>query len=207
MIHDFATDHEHSKDRAGDAAFWEPIYRRHFPDFETLTFEHDVARQKLGIDRIVSLPGGVEVTVDEKLRERHYPDVALEYWSSRERKTRGWVCKPVACHYFLYVWPSGQSMLIPSKLLRQAWRNHAREWIDWYAPPIEAKNRGYTTVSVGVPANVLSGALVEAMLPARPGEPATILEIPDDVAIEDLPDYLSENDGWLPEELRGEAKW
>lgn len=33
------------------------------------------------------------------------------------------------------------------------------------------------------------------------------IEIPDTVPVEQFADYLTENDGWLPEELRGEAKW
>lgn len=163
-MHDFH--HSLAKSAAqADHPVWESVYRRAFPSFAAMSnVRTDGWAQRGGIDRVVVLASGKTLTVDEKVRERDYGDVLLEYWSSVEHKTPGWVAKDLACDFIAYaVPPSNKCFLLPFQTLRRAWRENHRKWVQEY-PRIEARNSGYTTVSVGVPTGVLFGALSDAMV-------------------------------------------
>lgn len=120
--------------------------------------------QRGGIDRLIVLASGKQVLVDEKVRYKEYDDIALEYWSSRERKIPGWVAKDLACDYIAYAFVNSQRCyLLPFLQLRKAWAEHHRQWVGRF-PKVEAANDGYTTVSVAVPIDTLMRAIQSTLL-------------------------------------------
>lgn len=155
-----------------DAPWWEDVYRQAFPDFSAM---HDVRAdgwaQRGGIDRQVILCDGTVLKVDEKARRTSYDDFLLEYYSDSERRTPGWMAKPLTCDYIAYAFvPSRTCYLLPYQLLRRAWWRHRTEWVGRHRV-VRAPNNGYTTVSVAVPIPVVLAALTGAMA-VRWTEPA-----------------------------------
>ena len=147
-----------------DAPWWIDVYREAFPDLaSTVCVRNDGWAQRGGIDRVITLNSGKTLTVDEKVRDKDYPDILLEYWSSKEHKTPGWVAKDLACDFIAYAFiPSATCYLLPFQTLRRAWRKHHKEWVNTYYKA-EAKNKGYTTISVCVPIEILMASLNDAM--------------------------------------------
>jgi hypothetical protein len=71
------------------APWWEPVYREAFPSFEGMTYvNRDGSGQRDGIDRLIALTSGRTIAIDEKVRERDYPDFCLEYWSVKHKGDR-----------------------------------------------------------------------------------------------------------------------
>lgn len=163
MTHDFRRSLEMSNAQA-DAPWWEPVYRKAFPGFNSMmSVRQDGWAQRGGIDRVVVLRSGKTLTVDEKVRAENWPDILLERWSDRDRKSPGWVQKDLACDYIAYAFiPSQTCHLLPFLQLRRAWLQHGARWIE-SCPTIEAKNNGYVTESIAVPVPELMGALMGAM--------------------------------------------
>lgn len=164
MIHDFQESLQ-SSHAASDLPIWLEIYRQAFPDLSAaIDHRQDGEHQRAGIDRSVILSNSKQILIDEKIRWKSYPDIALEYWSDRDRKVPGWVCKPLRADFICYaIAPSGQAYLLPVPQLQQAWAIHSEEWIRLYRPAIEAKNKRYVTVSCGVPVAVLFKAIGECL--------------------------------------------
>lgn len=162
-VHDFAERLAFSHAQA-DAPFWLEVYRKAFPNLvSTVSVRNDGWAQRGGIDRVVTLDSGRTIPIDEKVREEDWPDILLEYWSDRDRKIRGWVCKELACEYIAYAFlPSQTCYLLPTLTLRRSWQINARDWIKRFKR-VEAANKGYVTVSVAVPRDVLLVALTDAM--------------------------------------------
>lgn len=151
---------------AADWPGWEGIYRKAFPDFAAMIdHRQDGLHQRQGIDRSIVLANSKQLLVDEKVRGRNartgrvYEDIALEYWSDEARSIPGWVCKPLLADYIAYaILPLGRCYLLPVLQLQAAWKKHKDNWIGQY-PRISAQNRGWTTISVGVPVRVLFPAI------------------------------------------------
>lgn len=163
MIHDFADSLAKSQAQA-DAPWWFEVYRSAFPDMmAAVNVRADGWAQRGGIDRVLTLASGKTLYVDEKVREENWPDILLEYWSNFERKVPGWVAKDLACDFIAYAFvPSQRCHLLPFQTLRRAWRENHQAWVSNYKR-IEARNSGYTTVSVAIPTKVLLSALCDAM--------------------------------------------
>lgn len=164
MLHNFEESLKKSHAQA-DAPWWLDVYREAFPSLQSsVNVRDDGWAQRGGIDRVLTLACGKTLGIDEKVREKDWPDIALEYWSDEERKIRGWVAKDLACDFIAYAFiPSATCYLLPFQNLRRAWRQNYQEWVDRY-PRIEAPNSGYTTISVGVPIPILMQAISDAML-------------------------------------------
>lgn len=154
-----------------NAPWWEAVYRKAFPGLQVCTsVRQDGWAQRGGIDRILVLRSGKTITVDEKIREKDWPDILLERYSDKARKTPGWMHKELACDYIAYAFvPSETCYLLPFLTLRKAWIENGRDWIrkaeqraDGFAL-IEATNNGYVTQSVAVPIKTLFNALENAM--------------------------------------------
>jgi hypothetical protein len=119
--------------------------------------------QRGGIDRVVTLRSGKTVTIDEKVRERTWPDILLERWSDKERKAPGWIQQDLACDFIAYIFLDTKTChLLPCLQLRRAWLLHGRQWVQQY-PAIYAVNRGYISESVAVPIPIILNAIVGAM--------------------------------------------
>jgi hypothetical protein len=147
-----------------DAGWWLDVYRVAFPSLKaSVSVPKDGWAQRGGIDRVLTLASGKTLYVDEKVREKDWPDVLLEYWSDRDRKKPGWVAKDLACDFIAYAFvPSETCYLLPFQTLRRAWQTCHKRWVAEYRR-VEAVNDGYVTVSVAVPTQVLLSSLSDAM--------------------------------------------
>ena len=160
--HDFVESLKKSQAQAGNP-LWERVYQRAFPTLQTMAdVRQDGWAQRGGIDRVLILSSGKTIHVDEKVRDKDYGDILLEYWSDEAGRVPGWIAKDLACDFIAYaVLPSSKCYLLPFHTLRLAWQLNRRHWVEKFKR-IEAQNRGYVTVSVGVPADILLSALSEA---------------------------------------------
>ena len=170
-VHNFATSLRRSEVQV-DATWWEAVYRKAFPTMAAMVpVRQDGWAQRGGIDRIIILASGKEIKIDEKVRDRDFNDVLLEYWSNTERRIPGWIAKDLACDFVAYAYLETQRcFLLPFPLLRRAWKQHGREWVEKAESQEEefrkvvARNQGYITTSVAVSWNVLSEALTDSMV-------------------------------------------
>lgn len=142
-----------------NSPIWEKCYRQWFPGFQRMLYHpKDGWGQRRGIDRSVYVRHGdceKEILVDEKMRRpgkngRIYTDIALEFWSNKERRTPGWVCKPLMCDYIAYGIPSGVCWLLPVLPLQEVFRRNRSKWLSDGHFIVDAPNEGYTTQSVAV---------------------------------------------------------
>ena len=163
-IHSFQSSLAKSHAQA-DAPWWRSVYRAAFPNLESMVcVRNDGWAQRGGIDRVLTLSSGRTIRVDEKVRDKDWPDILLEYWSDKDRRVPGWVAKDLACDYIAYAFvPSQVCYLLPFLELRRAWQRNGRKWVSRYSPPIDAQNEGYVTRSVAVPTKIVFDALTDAM--------------------------------------------
>lgn len=161
--HNFADSLARSHAQA-DAPWWHEVYRAAFPGFAAAVCVRDDGwAQRGGIDRVITLKSGRTITVDEKVREKDWPDVLLERWSDEAREIPGWVQKPLACDFIAYAFiPSQTCFLLPTLTLQRAWRIYGRDWCSKYGT-VRARNNGYVTASIPVPRAVLFNSMSDAM--------------------------------------------
>ncbi|MBO6755450.1 MAG: hypothetical protein JJ902_03935 [Roseibium sp.] len=170
MLHDFKQSLAKSHEQES-APWWQEVYQAAFPAFKTMhSVRCDGWAQRGGIDRVVCLSSGKQVLVDEKVRYSVWPDIAIERWSDRDKRTPGWVQKDLACDYIAYAFvPTKRCYLLPFLNLRAAWINNGRDWIrraeqgkDGFKIVI-APNSGYDTESIAVPIEILLTAIQDSM--------------------------------------------
>lgn len=164
MMHDFKQSLAFSRAQA-DQPFWMNVYRAAFSGLRAcVDVRDDGWAQRAGIDRVLTLASGRTITVDEKVRQKDWPDILLERWSDKARKSPGWVQKPLACDYIAYSFlPSQTCYLLPTLTLQRAWKLNGQEWIAKYGER-DAQNNGYVTSSVPVPIEILLRAVADAMI-------------------------------------------
>lgn len=151
---------------AEDLPVWQEVYEQAFPSMVSMVnHRQDGWWQRAGVDRSVILQSSKQIRIDEKVRGRNkktgkvYDDIALEWLSSREHNTPGWVCKPLLCDYIAYlIAPLGRCYLLPIEQLQMAWAAHGEGWRNRFFE-IKADNGSYTTVSTAVPVDVLFRAI------------------------------------------------
>lgn len=182
--------------QAAAAPWWENVYRQAFPSFQGMSLVvDDGAGQRNGVDRTITLGSGRVVTVDEKVRQRDWPDFFIEFYSDRDRRVAGWIAKDLACDYIAYAFvASGCCYLLPFRELRAAWRTHRQAWVGEYGR-LEVENQGYVTVGCPVPRQVVLAAIAEHMLLRF--EPVEVPETAD--ADYDWRDDLPDRDGRWPD--------
>lgn len=155
-----------------DAPWWESAYRAAFPDLEAaVPMRGDGWGQRGGIDRLLTLRSGKTIAIDEKVRDRDWPDFCLEFWSDYSRRMPGWVAQDLACDYIAYAFvPSGRCYLLPFQDLRRAWRQNGAEWVARYRDPqrhvahSEHRGRSWETWFVPVPIEAVLRGLSNALL-------------------------------------------
>jgi len=167
MIHDF---HERlNYSLAGrDEIFWDQVYRKAFPNLSHWELVDDPNQQKQGIDRRLFLTtyGGSfkTVLIDEKKRASVHNDILLEYASTMEYNTPGWIEKDLSIDFLAYAFmPISRVYLFSWPMLRRAWIKYGADWKKKYKS-IEAKNAGYTTLCTPVPIKVLRRAVSTASI-------------------------------------------
>lgn len=170
-VHRFSDSLQKNK-RDSALPIWDEMYRQLFPGFIKSTLcDQPGAHQSQGVDRIVVFHNGVRtqtVKIEEKGRwtclrrweESPFSfDVLLEFFSSVEQQTPGWIEKSLDCDYLFYLnFVLGEGVLLPWVQLRQAWQNNRERWIKT-CKIVDSKNNGYTTRSVAVPLHTLMAAI------------------------------------------------
>jgi len=159
MEHNFQDDLARSH-RDARLPFWKAIYEQAFPDFASMSAPViDLGMQKRGIDRVITLAGGRELYIDEKVRTRTRPDILFEKWSSVEHKRPGWIEKPLDCDYIAYAFTDSRvCYVIPYQGMKRIWRAHEQEWTSRYGRNCqlwESRNKDYTTAFLPVPLGVV----------------------------------------------------
>ena len=169
LTHDFKSDLAFSHDLEG-AEFWRECYNAFFPNHAAvIRHSEDGDWQRLGVDSSVIMPSSKVFTVDEKVRRRDYPDIALEEWSDFDRGIPGWIQKRLLSDYLLYVvLPAGRAYLLPVLQTQEAWRRHGEEW-KATREPITALNRdprtgrAWESISWGIAPEELFPAIGECL--------------------------------------------
>ena len=177
VVHSFQERLQFSLDMSSEGD-WVSFYRRLWPDaISIVRVDKDSVQQRSGIDRIVILPNGKQITIDEKIREKDYGDILLEEWTVadydwknkkliRGRKI-GWTLDPSkTCDFISYaVLSSGVCFLLPYELLRMATAFNLASWKE--SPdckyPVPVANEGYTTINIAVPWTILKDQITRQM--------------------------------------------
>ena len=113
---------------ARNEPFWLAVYQKAFPGLVS-TVRNDCrnqsagnAAQYAGIDRWLCMSSGKVIAVDEKVRDKDYGDILLEYLSNDRTNAPGWIEKDLAIDWLAYaVMPSKRCYLFPWLLLRRSW--------------------------------------------------------------------------------------
>lgn len=139
---------------------WREIYAAFFPDMVAcIAHQQSGEHQHAGIDRSVILASSKQVLIDEKLRDKDYQDIALEFVSNDQRHDPGWVCKQLRADFICYAFaPSGRAFLLPVPALQSAWSHHGNEWRAVYGE-VPVANDGYNTWFCPVPIDKLYSAM------------------------------------------------
>lgn len=162
-MNDFSNDLDYANVDREDS-FWLPRYRKAFPAMiATNILPTNCIGQYLGIDRIIQLSSGVTLRIDEKLRRSNYNDILLEYISNDNKNTKGWIEKDLQIDYIAYAFENGLTYMLPWLFLKKCWGANKENWLKNYKE-VRAENKGYTTVSVAIPARVLLDSLRDAMI-------------------------------------------
>ena len=169
VIHHFSDSLKLSQSQI-DAPWWAVIYKKAFPTMKAMiSIDQDRWSQRAGVDRIIILNSEKDLRIEEKVREKDWNDILLEYLSDAERNIPGWIEKDLASDFIIFVFKETQrAFLLPFPLLRRCWKQHGKDWIqkaeleeEGYRKVI-AENGKYRTVSVAVSWNVLCEALIDA---------------------------------------------
>ncbi len=145
---------------ARQTAFCTAAYHKAFSSLVRCEPITDLTLQRLGVDRLLVLSNGIELTVDEKIRERHDTgDILLEYRHEGQYSAPGWIEKDLTIDYLAYGFlPSRRCYLFDWRMLRRAWVQHKDSWLGQYRH-IQAPNNTYTTRCVAVPIPILQQAV------------------------------------------------
>lgn len=162
-VHDFTERLAYSV-KCSDEPFWEAIYRVAFPSFDCMKdCSNDMDLQRKGIDRKIRLTTGQVLKVDEKKREKPYPDILLEYESKGPNvQFPGWIEKDLCLDYFAYaIMPRRCAYVLDWHLMRRAWVRFGDQWKESARVRaegmriVEGKNARYTTYNVALPVDTL----------------------------------------------------
>ena len=160
QYHRFSDDLTRSE-RDAQQPFWNDLYQKMFPEqFDHAEVNTDLETQRRGVDRVITLKNGRRWLVEEKLREKDYGDILLEYWSILEQDKPGWTVNNQALTQILAygVKPANRFFVFMFTELRAAARAHHQEWAKQYGYQ-DSLNEGYITRNIAVPIPVLQSLL------------------------------------------------
>lgn len=158
--------------------FDEDVLRNAIP-YCMSVYKTNADTDRKGVDYIVTLTDGSQITVDAKTRQKgakrwwkqEEPELALEKYSVVELKKVGWLFKNSAVHpdYILYTFDKSDSdkfYLVPYVLLRKAAYKRWKHWENQYGvkKQLNSNHGGYTSDAIFVPASVLIGAVAHEMV-------------------------------------------
>jgi hypothetical protein len=132
MMGSFSEDDLQWSEQQANAPWWEEVYRQAFPDMVSMQKIPGPSRaQENGVDRLIFLGRDKVVRVDEKTRRKDWDDILLELLSCEERKTPGWLTRPLTADFIAYAFePSRRCYLLPVLQLQRAWRLNGAFWSD-----------------------------------------------------------------------------
>lgn len=162
--HDFNERKNWSLDK-GHELFWSAVYEKAFPSLVSAELVTDIALQRTGVDRLLTLGNGICLTVDEKKRERSDTgDILLEYRHEGLYNADGWIEKDLTIDYLAYAFiPNRRCYLFDWRMLRRAWLHYKDRWLLQYEH-IPSPNKSYKTWSLAVPTDVLYRAVHSASI-------------------------------------------
>lgn len=179
MVHDFNEQLAWSELQRYNQ-MWKRAFRQAFPKMNGAVYcGEDGEHQRAGIDWLVTEWTAKVHKIDAKSRRKDYGDILLEHWSSWERKIPGWARKGLLAEWIAYgIIPRRVAYILPVTQLQAAYESNWKEWLEKYNPVhtfvyrgVEkrtrwkcAKNKGYTTISMAVPAPVLLDAIRDCMV-------------------------------------------
>jgi len=151
---------------------WEKIYRRAFTNFGSMTdIWHKCQAQLDGIDRVIVLTNGETINIEEKVRDKHYPDILLEIWADKKNSVKGWIKKDLRCHFIAYLFKDIEAChMLAYAPLKAAWKKNEVEWCELAAKEKDgfrfarANNDGYTSECICIPTGKLLLAMRDAMM-------------------------------------------
>lgn len=154
--------------------FADAVYQHVFYNFDFCKRSQsgDTPAQKTGADVIVYLTSDRVVRIDEKFRYREdFSDIALEYISSTNRGTPGWMEKDLGIDYLNYAFVTiKRAYLFPWQQLKIVWDKHKKDWLSLAHAKqngfsiVSAPNDTYMTLSCAVPTDLLIEKVKGAMV-------------------------------------------
>jgi hypothetical protein len=173
VVHNFNTSLDKSL-RLNDEADWIAFYKRLWPDALTIVRADKYCTvQTRGIDRMIWLPSGKQILIDEKCREKWYGDIALETCSQevirngmKFCRAPGWAVDHAKhCDFVAYAIPSvRRCFMLPFEFTKLALIENLEAWKrDSRCKLVTAKNKDYTTINIGVPWEILRTAITQQM--------------------------------------------
>ena len=164
MVHNFKDSYEKAENEKNDP-FWLSVYEEAFPNMVSAMAARKYSdAQKAGIDRVILLSNTRSLYIDEKLRFKEYSDILLEYMSNDRHQTKGWMDKDLAIDYLAYAFvESKKCYLFDWQMLKRTWKYYRNIWIKEFGT-VTAKNKGYNTLSVPVPTELLLSKVSKASI-------------------------------------------
>jgi hypothetical protein len=172
--HEFHSELEFARSKAV-RDFLREQYKRAWPDGQVNWNDRDNRAQRVGTDCTILLPGNRFLRCEEKVRRKHYTDIALEYISNDRKGTPGWALVDGEHDFTVYALPdAGRCYILPWAALHKVAKEKIPLWVDWAKRgigrftivPGETKSPGgvvlYRSFSVGVPKDVLLQAVANA---------------------------------------------
>ena len=146
------------------AKFWDELYNRAFPrHVAVIDLSFDCVANRNCVDKLITMPNGKTIGIDEKVRRKDYGDIALEFISNDKTGAVGWIEKDLICDYVAYAFiDTGKAFLLPFIQLQNVWRDNKAAWIAEFGAK-KAKNLDYFSHFVCVPIAVLFKALGEQL--------------------------------------------
>jgi len=175
VVHDFQTSLSKSLS-LNDEGYWIKFYLSIWPEMlSCVRLDANSKWQKWGVDRMILLPGGRQVFIDEKMRFPNpktgvsYDDFLCEEWSVFQNRVGvkvGWTLdREKRCDFIAYAIPGiGRCYLLPFELLRITSELFFPSWKDVpRAYPKNAFNGEYVTRSCAVSWDLLFDSMRKIM--------------------------------------------
>ncbi len=152
-IHDYNQDIKKSERNAIPDSFYQSLFGAGI-EIRTIPRNHKL-QTKGRIDKLIKLPCGKIITIEEKVRFKQYPDLLIEEYSSEEKKTDGWINKPTLAEYLVYYFKNtGAALIYKMPDLQNEWKERQDE-LKALGTERRAFNTNYTTLNWSIPLDAI----------------------------------------------------